>query len=86
MTQEVLTRITALERFMAPTGRQYGVRPWKVNPALKVIELVDGKPGSVPEFLSGKYTSAKMAEEAIRRFLVEFWNESDKASEKSKKG
>jgi hypothetical protein len=79
------TRDVGLETFTSPNGRQFGVEPWRVNPALLEIVYVDSKGGVVPEVLQGRYTKRSEAERCLKRFLNEFWDISDAASNKAAK-
>lgn len=80
-----LTRDESLSTFTSPNGRQFGVRPWKVNPSLLEIVYVDSKGGVVPEILGGHYTKTTEAERVLLKFLKEFWDISDAAAAKSAK-
>jgi hypothetical protein len=85
MTAQVLTREYGLANKVAPTGRKYGYRPWKVNPSLIEIYHADEKGGPVPDVLDGRFTSQKEADLVLFKFLRTFWDESDKASVEKRK-
>jgi hypothetical protein len=82
-TVAVLTRETALPLFTSPTGRSFKIQPWLTNPGLYEIAYSDKKPGEMPRELVGKlYTSRKRAEEALTKYLTEFWDLSDSNKKK----
>jgi hypothetical protein len=43
---------------------------------------VDGKPGSLPERYTGRYTGMTSAEKDLRQFVNDLWEISDKATKK----
>lgn len=80
---EVLTRDKAVPHGILPTGRKIGVIPVR-GVTMYQIGYVDGKPGTIPDEYSSKFTSIVYAEREAHRFVSDFWDVSDKASSKPK--
>lgn len=75
---EVLTRETAIPNLTSPTGRKFGVRQFPPNPSLYEVVFVDSKPGEIPAvFNNHRFTKRKYAEDALLKYLTEFWDTSD---------
>ncbi len=68
----------------SPTGTKYGFKQVEYNNALYKI-VVESTGGSLPEKLSGLYTSAKQAQTALTGYLVKMWEVSDSAAAKHKR-
>ncbi len=54
------------------TGRQLGIVPAKPHGLFK-IQFIDGKPGSLPEKIQGRYTGQKFAKFDLDKFIEETW-------------
>lgn len=78
---EVLTSEKAIPLNILPTGRKVGYVPVR---GLNMYELryVDGKPGALPEECNGRFTSIKLAEQAIRNYVSGLWEISDRSGKK----
>ena len=81
----VLDRKYGLENNTTPTGRVFGIVPVESNPSLLEIKYTDGKAGGIPESLGGLWTHTRAASEAIREFLIKFWDASDAQADINKK-
>lgn len=55
------------------TGRQLGIVGAKIHGLYK-IQYIDGRPGSLPEKLQGRYTGIKYAQLDLDRFIKETWD------------
>ncbi len=67
------------------TGRQLGIIPARTHGLFR-INYIDGKPGALPERLSGRYTGAKFAQEDLDSFITETWKiAAEHSPKKSKK-
>jgi hypothetical protein len=77
-----------LKHNVTATGRQLGVVPAPIH-GLWQIRYVDGRSGSIPEKLSGKYTGTRFAQEDLTDFISQTWDivqeQIDKSARKSKK-
>jgi hypothetical protein len=80
---EVLTRAKGLKEQLLPTGRKLGVVPVR---GLSMYQLAysDGKGGEIPDEYKSKFTSYAYAQRELNRFLVDFWDVSDRAQSKKK--
>lgn len=66
----------------SPTGAKYTFKQVDYNNALYRISV---DKGSLPEKLSGLYTSAKHAQTALTGYLIKWWDESDAQALKNKR-
>jgi len=78
---DVLTKDTAAPKNVLPTGRKLGIVPVKGSGHVQ-ITYVDGKPGSLPERYTGRYTGMTSAEKDLKQFVNDLWEISDKATKK----
>jgi hypothetical protein len=83
---ELLNRHTAIPALVAPNGRKYKAELHEVNPSLWTIQYDDNKRGELPEFLTKTvFTSQRLAEAHLLKFLNEFWDKSDDAAQAAKR-
>jgi hypothetical protein len=69
---------------LTSTGRQLGVVGARTHGLVK-IQYIDGKPGSLPERLQGRYTGTKTAQHDLDAFITETWKiAAEKSPRKSK--
>lgn len=61
-----------IKHSVTATGRKLGVVPAQIH-GLWRIAYVDGKSGSLPERLTGKYTGERFAKEHIDDFVQKTW-------------
>ena len=68
----------------SPFGRQYGVR-MEDQYGLYKIQLIDGKNGSVPDVLAGRWTSIAACESDLKAYLRKQWAFSEAKQTKASK-
>lgn len=74
--KEVLTKEYGIANDTTPTGRVLGILPI-VGGRLCEIKFADGKPGTLPPEVSGKFTSVRFARDTLTRYVTGFWEFSD---------
>ncbi len=80
-------REQAIAQGYTPTGRKLGIAVVKGTSLYKVF-YVDDKPGTreISEMgLDSMWTKPEFAEEAMRKYLTEFWNMSEAAAKKAER-
>jgi hypothetical protein len=65
------------------TGRQLGIVSAKTHGLFK-IQFIDGKPGTLPERLHGRYTGTRNAKLDLDNFIRETWKIADEHAKKSR--
>ena len=73
-----MTRTLTTEEHIAecltPTGKKLVTDVYPVNPALYIVKYKEG-PGTLPQSLTGLYTSRKRADDAITKTLMVMWED-----------
>ena len=80
-----VVREYAIENGLTPTGRKVGISK-VANTSLIRLSFVDEKPGKLPApYDSMMYTRTVLAQEDLKKYLVEQWDHSDSVAAKSVK-
>jgi hypothetical protein len=77
-------REKAIAENYSPFGRQYGVK-MEDQYGLYRIQLIDGKNGSIPDALAGRWTSIAACESHLKAFLRKQWDFSEEKQSKANK-
>lgn len=84
------TKEEGLKHNVTSTGRMLGIVPSPTH-GLFHIRYVDGRSGSVPDKLAGRYTGVRFAQEHLTDFVTQTWDivaeqlEKSEAKARSKK-
>jgi hypothetical protein len=74
----------AIKEGYTPTGRKLGVGQ-VANTALCRLQYVDSKPSRMHPPYDGMYTKPTLAREDLDKYLREFWEMSEKESQKKRR-
>jgi len=72
-----------LEHGITATGRQLGIVSAKTHGLFK-IQYIDGKAGTLPEKIQGRYTGIRFAKQDLDNFIRETWKIAEEHTKKSK--